>query len=68
MSLYLVSQCEHCAALIDVLRLPGYRIPHFAQETYVVLVCPHCGKETCSESSVLQPHSHSMNGRHAEEE
>jgi hypothetical protein len=68
MSLYLVSQCEHCAALIDVLRLPGYRIPHFSQEAYVILVCPHCGRETCSQASVLRPHSHSMSGQHVEEE
>ena len=65
MSLYLVTQCEHCAAYIDVLRLPGYRIPQFVQDTYVILVCPHCGKETCSQASVLQAHSHPMNGQHA---
>jgi hypothetical protein len=68
MSLYLVTQCEHCAAFIDVLRLPGYRTPQFVQDTYVVLICPHCGKETCSQASVLQPHSHSMNGRQMADE
>jgi hypothetical protein len=67
MSLYLVAQCEHCAAFIDVLRLPGYRVPHFAHDTYVILVCPHCRQETCSQAAVLRPHSHSMNGQQAEE-
>jgi hypothetical protein len=68
MSLYLVTQCENCAAFIDVLRLPGYRIPQFAHDAYVVLVCPHCGLETSAQASVLQPHSHSMDGRHTAEE
>jgi hypothetical protein len=34
----------------------------------MILVCPHCGQESCSQASVLQPHSHSMNGQQAEEE